>query len=35
MFADGSVKSLRVSLDVSTQTAISSRNGGEVNPSLD
>jgi prepilin-type N-terminal cleavage/methylation domain-containing protein/prepilin-type processing-associated H-X9-DG protein len=35
VFADGSVKSLRVSLDVSTQTAIASRNGGEVNPSLD
>ncbi len=35
VFADGSVKSLRVSLDVSTQAAIASRNGDEPAPNLD
>ncbi|MCE9561899.1 MAG: DUF1559 domain-containing protein [Planctomycetes bacterium] len=35
VFADGSVKSLRVSLDVTTQAALASRNGGETLANLD
>jgi len=35
VFADGAVKSLRVSLDVTTQAAIASRNGGETFGNLD
>ncbi|VTT96995.1 Uncharacterized protein OS=Blastopirellula marina DSM 3645 GN=DSM3645_07780 PE=4 SV=1: N_methyl_2: SBP_bac_10 [Gemmataceae bacterium] len=35
VFADGSVRSVRVSIDVSTQSAIASRNGGETNTNTD
>ncbi len=35
VFADGSVKSVRVSIDVSTQVAISTRNGNETVTGLD
>ncbi len=35
VFADGAVKPLRVSLDVTTQTAIATRNGGETFAGLD
>jgi prepilin-type processing-associated H-X9-DG protein len=35
VFADGSVKSVRVSIDVSTQTAIATRNGNETVNGLD
>jgi prepilin-type N-terminal cleavage/methylation domain-containing protein/prepilin-type processing-associated H-X9-DG protein len=35
VFADGSVRSVRVSIDASTQSAIATRNGGETNTNTD
>ncbi|MBA4192041.1 MAG: prepilin-type cleavage/methylation domain-containing protein [Planctomycetaceae bacterium] len=35
VFADGAVKSIRVSIDVTTQASIASRNGGETTTNVD